>query len=166
MPTRRGNAYHGRVPTRLMASSAPDPATLVRRLQEEVWNEGDLDRVEAYLTEEFVQHNPTEPREVRGRDAYREYVESFLAAFPDLEETVESVTVDGDTVAHRFTMRGTHEGTLADIEATGREVTVDGMIFSRIERGKVAERWVSYDTLGLLRQLGVVQARPAREMEV
>jgi predicted ester cyclase len=44
------------------------------------------------------------------------------------------------------------------IPPTGKSVTILGIVFSRFEGGKWAEDWVSWDTLGLLQQIGVVPA--------
>lgn len=62
----------------------------------------------------------------------------------------------GDTVAVRSTHRGTHEGEFMGIEPTGKQIEVENTIFARIEDGKVVERWVQFDTFGLMQQLGAI----------
>ncbi|WP_227352869.1 ester cyclase [Haladaptatus salinisoli] len=128
---------------------------LARRIPEDVFAEGNLDLLDELYAEDAVEHTPF--GEQRGRAAIRESFEGFLAAFPDITQTVEDVVAEGDTVAVRITSRGTHEGEFVGIEATGKEIEVQQTAFVRIEDGKIAERWLLPDNLGLLRQIGVVE---------
>jgi predicted ester cyclase len=74
---------------------------------------------------------------------------------------VDDQFAEGDKVATRWTARGTHTGEIAGIAPTGRDVTVTGLTISRFASGKVVEEWSTWDTLGMLVQLGVIPA-PAR----
>jgi len=66
--------------------------------------------------------------------------------------------VEGDHVATRWTGRGTHTGEIAGIAPTGKDVTVSGITVSRFEDGLVVEEWTTWDTLGMLVQIGAVPA--------
>lgn len=81
-------------------------------------------------------------------------------AFLDLGTTKEEMLAEGDTVAYRWTAQGTHEGTLMDIVPTGATVEVAGMETNRIENGKIVETRLSYVTLGMMQQLGVIPEEP------
>ncbi len=129
---------------------------LVRRDPEELWTEGDLDVIEEIYAEEFVLHDPAAPDEPRDRDDYRDYVETYREAFPDVEYEVEDVIADGETATLRYTARGTHDGEFLGLEPTGDRVSISGMEMYRVEDGKITEMWTSYDALGLFQQLGVV----------
>lgn len=129
---------------------------LVRRDPEEIWTEGNVEAIEDLFAPDFVLHDPTSPGEIRGREAYRETVETFREAFPDAEYTVEDVLAEGEMAALRYTARATHRGTFMGFEATGEQVTVSGMEMYRVRDGEIVELWTSYDALGLLQQLGVV----------
>jgi predicted ester cyclase len=61
-------------------------------------------------------------------------------------------------VATRWSLRGTHEGALEGISPTGKPVSVNGQLISRIVDGRFVEEWVHWDTLGLLRQIGAIPA--------
>ncbi|WP_137288864.1 ester cyclase [Natronorubrum halophilum] len=136
-----------------------DNKALARRMQEDVWNEGNVDAVDDLFTEGFVQHSPWEPSELRGRAEFKEQIEAFRAAFPDLHGTIDDVIAEGDTVANRFTMHATHRGEFMGVEPTGTEVELVGTIFARVEDGRIAERWVVDHALGFLEQLGAISER-------
>ena len=58
----------------------------------------------------------------------------------------------------RWIMRGTHNGPLMGIPATGKAVTVAGIDVFRIAGGQIVELWQHFDQLGMLQQLGVIPA--------
>lgn len=137
-----------------------DAMKIVRLLFEEPWK-GNMDVIDEYLAPGYIGHDPSEPEPIRGAQGFRGQVEKYLAAFPDTRFTIDDQFADGDLVATRWTARGTHEGEIAGISPTGKEVTVTGLTFTRFEGGKVIEDWITWDTLGMLVQLGAVPV-PAR----
>jgi predicted ester cyclase len=80
----------------------------------------------------------------------------FRTAFPDIQIAVEEVIAEGDHIAFRSTMRGTHNGELLGIAPTGKQVAVGLIDVIRVKDGKFAEQWGGPDLFDLLRQLGVV----------
>ena len=70
--------------------------------------------------------------------------------------TVETGLAAGDKVVSRFTWTGTHRGDFLGIPATGKSVTVRGVVIDRLNAGKMADSRILMDTLGLMQQLGVV----------
>ncbi len=142
------------------AEPSVDPKLVVRRLFEEPWN-GDLDVIDELVSPAFVGHDSAEPEPIQGPAGVRARFEKYLIAFPGGAITVDEQIADGETVATRWTGRGTHTGEIATIAPTGRDVTVSGLTISRVEDGLVVEEWTAWDTLGLLVQLGAI-AEPAR----
>jgi steroid delta-isomerase-like uncharacterized protein len=142
---------------------APDSSTeqnkaVVSRFVEEVWENGNVDAIDALFTEDSILHDPTE--DVRGPEAFKTYNERYLAAFPDLQYEIQDMIAEDDKVVFRARMRGTHEGEFMGFEATGERFDAEGIIIARIEDGMIAERWASYDALGMMRQLGIVPDTP------
>jgi predicted ester cyclase len=84
------------------------------------------------------------------------FVTTWRTAFPDLQFTIEDHIAEGNKVATRVTLRGTHSGRYLDIAPTGKKITVSGMTISHVVDGKIVEIWITRDDLGLLQQLGVV----------
>ena len=138
------------------SKSQGDPVTLARRLYA-VTTSGNVDELEALLSEDVVDHGVGGPEEedLRGSGAVREDVLAFRKAFPDVVITVEDVfaAASGDRVAVRWRLTGTHQDTFQGIPASGRSVSMRGIDVLRIEDGRIAERWGSADELGLLQQL-------------
>ena len=126
---------------------------IARRVPEELATGGDLDLIEELYAADAVEHDPSGDHS--GRAAIRENTEGLFAAFPDFSATVKEIIAEGALVAMRVTLRGTHEGEFMGIEPTGREFEVGNTVFTRLNDGLIAERWVQPDTLGLLQQLGI-----------
>lgn len=124
---------------------------IARRVPEKLATEGDLDLVDDLFAEDAVEHGPF--GDDAGRPAIRESMAQFLSAFSDFSATVEDSVAAEDTVAMRVTLRGTHDGEFMGAEPTGRTFEIENMVFTRIEDGKIAERWLQPDVLGLVRQL-------------
>ena len=129
---------------------------LSRRFIEEVFNEGNMSTIDELIDPDWVEHDPTNPEEVRGIEGARQFVEGFRSAFPDVKVTIEEQVAEGDMVATRWTARGTHQGELDGIPASGNQVTVQGMSMDRISGGKFVETWDLYNALGMLQQVGAI----------
>ena len=70
---------------------------------------------------------------------------------------VEEKIAEGDKVSTRVTMRAIHSrGAFQDLPPSGKEIVVGGITIERIKDGKIVERRVSSDWLGMLQQLGLV----------
>jgi predicted SnoaL-like aldol condensation-catalyzing enzyme len=121
---------------------------LADRLTNEVFNNGNLDALDDFVAEDFVRHNPpsTDPPLIEGRDAMKEYVAGLHSTYPDFHVEVGFRLAEGDLVAASWTVTGTHA-------ESGVAVEIPGLTISRCQDGKVAEEWLSWDTLGLENQL-------------
>ena len=125
--------------------------TIIRRRVEEIWNQGDLAIADELIADDYLSNGRT-----IGREGYKQFVAGVRAAFPDLRFTLDDLVAEGDRVAVRYTAQGTHSGTFMGIPPTGKRVTFTGIDLFRIAHGRMAEEWLMFDQLGLLRQLGVV----------
>jgi steroid delta-isomerase-like uncharacterized protein len=140
----------------------PDVKEIARRILEDPWR-GKLDEALELVADDYVGHVPGMPEPIRGKDGFREFVNAYLTGFPEGAITVDHQIAEGDLVATRWTGRGTNTGELMGMPPTGKQVTVEGITYSRIADGKAREEWVSWDTLALMQQLGAVPlAAPTR----
>ncbi|MGH9182551.1 MAG: ester cyclase [Acidimicrobiales bacterium] len=127
-----------------------------RRLAEEVFNQGDLAVADELISPDYIHHVPGD-QPAHGLAGIREWVTLMRLTFPDFHVIVEDEIAEGDRVVQRVTARGTHEGELFGVPATGKEVAFDVIEINRVgPDGKFAEHWSSVDLLGLLQQLGAL----------
>jgi predicted ester cyclase len=80
----------------------------------------------------------------------------FRTAFPDWHEEIVQLVAEGDTVAGRFRCSGTHRGEFLGEAPTHKHMDVEEVFFLRVEGGKFVDFWGLEDSLGRLRQLGLV----------
>ena len=93
--------------------------------------------------------------EMRSRKDYKQFMSEFYSAFPDVHFTLDEIVVEGDKVATRWTMTGTHKGEIEGISPTNKKITIRGISIERVVGGKFVETWERYDTLGFMQQLGL-----------
>jgi steroid delta-isomerase-like uncharacterized protein len=122
---------------------------------EALFNRGELHRVEEFVTEDFVNHEAW-PGEDPGYEGFRLRLRRLREAIPDIHMEVEDVIAEGDTVAYRATLSGTHRGTLMGMAPTGRAFRVQHMHWLRMRDGRSSEHWAVRDDLGMLQQLGII----------
>ena len=138
-----------------MSTEEAENKAMFRRTYEELLNRGNLDVADELVAPEFVNHEAPPGRD-RGPESMRGLAAMLRTAFPDLRFEIEGLVAEGDTVAGRLTMCGTHEGPLMGTPPTGRSVRQDHMHFVRFRDGKAVEHWGVRDDLGMMRQLGVI----------
>jgi steroid delta-isomerase-like uncharacterized protein len=126
---------------------------------ERIWieglNRGDVSVADAVFAEDCVVHITGVPAPFRGVGSWKEFVGGLLTAFPDIRFTIQDQLVQGDRAAFRWRATGTHTGPLGAVPATGKTVSVDGLILDMIVAGKVQERWEQWDQSVMLQQLGL-----------
>ena len=96
------------------------------------------------------------------REVHLQGIRLWNAAFGDTHFTIDEQIAEGDTVATRVTMRSVHNrGDFQGLPPTGKEIVTGGVTIERIRDGKIVERRVTHDWLGILQQLGLVPPPPA-----
>jgi steroid delta-isomerase-like uncharacterized protein len=135
--------------------STEELKAIVRRDVEEFWNARNLAKVDEFFAPTYANHEPNAPQ-VRDLAAFKQYAAALFAAFPDLHVTIEDMVAEGDQVAKRYSITGTHRGEWLGLPPTGKPATITGITIYRIADGKIVECWWSYDALGMLQQLGVI----------
>jgi predicted ester cyclase len=119
---------------------------MVRRLVEGI-NAGDI---EGTVDELFA------PRAAR---RLKRLFTEFYTAFPDWREEIVELVAEGNTVAGRFKCSGTHRGEFLGEAPTGKAMEVEEVFFLRVEDGKFVDFWALEDSLGRMRQLGLLPSR-------
>ena len=132
--------------------SAEDNKRLLKALVEEVWNEGNLQKIEEYVAEDCLEHNPY--GDVEGIEGHRQFVMAIHDTYDDFRLIAHNIVADDDFVSYNFTVEGKHTGSVGEVRPTNKNVEVDGVYLARIESGKIVEAWNHFDTMSLLDQLG------------
>ena len=135
--------------------STEENKALVREVFEEVWNRGNLARIDDLFAAEYVRHGVDADLPL-GPAGEKQHRATFRTAFPDMVIAAEEMIAEGDRVAVRYTWRGTYQGAWLDVPRTGIAVTMTGIAIHRVVAGKITDLWVVGDELGLMQQLGVV----------
>ena len=84
----------------------------------------------------------------------------FRSAFPDWHEEIVELVAEGNTVAGRFRCSGTHLGKFLGEAPTGKRMEVEEVFFLRAESGRFVDFWGLEDSLGRMRQLGLLPSGP------
>ena len=129
----------------------------VRTFYETIIGKARFDLLQELLDQKVIWHDPLLPTgEARGIQDFRNVLEMFRKAFPDLKITIHDIFATKDRVTTRFVLIATHLGELMGIPGTGRHVQVSGISIIRFENGKMVEEWIEEDGPGLMRQLGIL----------
>jgi predicted SnoaL-like aldol condensation-catalyzing enzyme len=139
-------------PTRNLAAEEENKR-LARAFTEEVYNQRQLDRIPAYVAQDFVDHSPGAPPEAKGPGFVREQAEASITALPDLRFEVQHLIAEGDLVLLHWKASGT-DPKLMDESGALKQVTLHGQSLFRIREGKIVESWDVVDQLGFLLQRG------------
>lgn len=118
---------------------------------------GDIESFKAAISPNYVRHcqaMPPDLQEIQGTDKFFGFIEEFLVAVPVYQDSLSNMVADGDKVAYISTLTGTQTGPMGDLPASGKSFTLVNIIIQRLENGKVAETWVSWDNVAFLSQLG------------
>ena len=137
---------------------------VVRRWFEEVWNQGREATIDELFPAGGVAHGLGDSEaDVRGPAQFKPFVANIRGGIPNTRIQVDDILAEGDSVAVRITLKGTHTGRGLGVPPTAREVSIQGIIILRIVDGKIEEAWNSYDQLGLLRQIGALPGLGGRD---
>src|SRR5215208_2374902 len=124
--------------------SAQQNEALVRRYFEEAWVKGNLAAVEDFMVPNYIEHQVPDVH-LASRDSLKQLLATYYKAFPDMKSVLHDIFAQGDRVAFRWSVSGTHLGDWVGIPPTGNHITASGITIYRISGGKAVEGWTSID---------------------
>jgi steroid delta-isomerase-like uncharacterized protein len=128
-----------------------DPEELVRAYFD-AWSDGDAEAMRDLVSDDYQAHVRTlEGTEERDAEELISVVGSHADAFEEVEYELHEVLCNDGHVAVRATMR-------ARLGESGREGEIDGIAILRLDGGRIAEEWSSWDYLDLANQLGLAES--------
>jgi len=110
------------------------------------------------ISPDAIFHVPGRSEPMRGPAGYLAIIQMMRGGFPDIQWTLEEMVAEGDKVAARFIMRGTHLGTFFGTPSTGKTIAVQALNIYRLSHGQIVEETGQPDLLGLLQQIGAIPA--------
>lgn len=136
-----------------------DPRAVTELIFDQVISQGDLSQIDTLIAPNYVDHRGGPG----GRRGFAAGLEAVREAFPDWQSTLGDMVVEGNKVAARWIVTGTHVAAFMGIPASGARVRMEECGILRFDdQGRLAEIWRVADELSLMRQLGVV---PPAELE-
>jgi steroid delta-isomerase-like uncharacterized protein len=124
------------------------------RYNKDVWNSHNPDALAKYVAADARVHSMT-PGVVAGSglDYLKARAASLLKAFPDVKFVIEEFVQQGDRLAARVTLEGTHQADFAGIPTTGKRMKVYDFAMYRIAEGKITDIWSLIDMQAMRDQL-------------
>ncbi|MEV7136406.1 ester cyclase [Arthrobacter sp. NPDC093128] len=101
-------------------------------------------------------HVPFLPEPVQGPTGYLDIIDVMRQAFPDVQWSLEEAIIEGNAVAARFALRGTHEGDFLGVPGTGKSIQTQAMNIYRFQNGQIIEEHGLPDLFGLMIQIGAI----------
>ena len=87
------------------------------------------------------------------KEGFKQFIYIIWKGFPDIRITFEDIIVEGNKVACRYNLAGTHKGEFMNIRPTNKQFRVNGMTIFSFRDAKVIERWNLVDMMSLMEQL-------------
>src|SRR5712691_9229965 len=115
-------------------------------------------RIDELLARGFLSYDV---QGMRSRTALKQYYAGLRRSFSDLRLEVHEnvgVLVEGDLVALRTIITGTHSGDYAGVAATGTRIQTSASHFFRVRDDQLVEHWQVVDTYRILAAIGAIPA--------
>ena len=135
--------------------------TLAHEWFEEVWNKSQIGAIDRLLADDAVAHGLFDDRgqELRGPAGFKPFFIQFTKAFPNIHVEVADTISEGDKIAARCIVTGTHQGEMLGVSASNRPIEFTGITILRVKDGKIVDAWNNFDFQALSKQIGaLVQA--------
>jgi predicted SnoaL-like aldol condensation-catalyzing enzyme len=137
-----------------MTDTAAKNREIVETFVNDVFVNHDLSRLDSYMKDDYIQHNPDV---AQGKQGFVEFFEQTFRALPDFRYTLMKIVADSDLVMIYCTTSGTHTGgEWLGKQPTGNKLGFNVVDIFRIQDDMIAEHWDVADTFSLFRQLGII----------
>jgi steroid delta-isomerase-like uncharacterized protein len=160
--TRRPSLFHEKQPEEPSPGEAIKMTTenhkkVVKEFYEEVFQKHNLNAVDRFMHDDYIQHNPDT---AQGKKGFVDFHKRFFAAVPDFFAAINRMVAEGDLVFVFNTITGTHTGEgFLGYPPTGNKVQFDVVDMFRLRDGKLCEHWDVADTRALFSQVGAITER-------
>jgi predicted ester cyclase len=137
------------------AQSSEENKKVITRYLLEIFNGRKLDLVGEVFPEKFVRHDLNDSTDTWMTIAdQQKRLSDLFQAFPDFYYTIGDIMAEGDKVVVRAVWHGTQKGSFMKIEPLVNRIdSVSEIIFYRLEKGKIVERWTQLDLHSLFKKM-------------
>ena len=153
---RVGKTYNKRQqPSTLIMSSSTKPLREVVRQLAETFNDPkirDLSYFDFYDDSLTIYGFP--PNLPANKEGFKQFIYLLWKAFPDIRIMFDDIIIEGNKVACRYNLTGTHKGEFMDLRPTDKQFRVNGMTIFSFRDTKCVQRWNLVDMISLMEQLG------------
>ncbi len=127
---------------------------IARRHIEEIWAKGRSELCWELYHPSVIDHNPA-PTQRPGIEGIIDVVSWLREAVPNLRMDIQCYVIDGDWIADRWVMTGTHTGApLMGMKASGRTFRINGMDVARLDQaGLITDIWRCEEFASLIAQI-------------
>jgi predicted ester cyclase len=133
-----------------MADNTNPNISLISDFAQQVFVNKDLNNLNQFMGEDYIQHNPYVEQ---GSDGFKRFFETWFTAIPDFQYELKNLIVNDDFIWVYGSYSGTHSNEWLGIPATQAEYQFDAVDIFRVEDGKLAEHWDVMDLYSLFQQL-------------
>ena len=138
-----------------MADISRKNKDVVARFYNDVFIRHDMTKLDTYMRDDYIQHNPDCPQ---GKAGFIEFFDVIFKAIPDFKYTLKKMVAEDDIVMAYSATTGTHTGgEWLGKKATGNSLDYNVVDIFRVQDGKIAEHWDVADTFTFFRQLGIIE---------
>jgi steroid delta-isomerase-like uncharacterized protein len=135
--------------------SSAENKIIVQKFIDEIFNKGNLEVVNRFVTPGFIYHARDE--DVTGMEKFKEWFSSDRSIFPDIRFTIVDSISEFNKVATAWIVEAKHEKEFRGIPATHKKFETVGVSIFHFEGNKIKEAWAVADGLTAALQLGVVK---------
>ncbi|MBP6313417.1 MAG: ester cyclase [Flavobacteriales bacterium] len=121
----------------------------------EAWAKKDKAALSEVLADNFMTHNPDPSIPSTGKQHILDQVDAYYGMSSDMAGDPKLMMVDGDWVAGVVMAKGTNDGAMGEMPATGKKWEATAVDFMRFENGKIVEHWGVFDAMTMMQQLGM-----------
>jgi steroid delta-isomerase-like uncharacterized protein len=127
---------------------------IIRRFFD-AWNNRQPDEFDQLMAQDVVRHCEATPgMNARSLDEIKQFLRQDTAVFPDSIQAIRLLVAERNLVAAWATYEGTQRGAMGPLPPSDCRVQFEFGAMFRIEAQKIAEWWVTWDNMTILRQLG------------
>ena len=129
-----------------------ESTTLMHRWFDQVWNQKNEAAIDEMFAEDGIGYGLGP--EIDGPKEFKPFFKNFISAYPDIHVDVLDTVSEGDKIAARCHVTGTHQGNGLNLAPTGEKVDFNGMVIVQVRDGKIWRSWNEFNFMQMYTQLG------------